>query len=211
LNWERRWWIWQRRQEFSTSFGALSPTWRKISNKKYHVPHFTDKAVIEDYALSKGLFSTFVAPAFYFQNFVGFFPPKKDDKGVWVFTMGVKETSYITGFDVTDTGDAVLNALKHPNEWKNKFVPLPGSHMHPQEYVSIFSKVTGLPARYVYVAPEEWAKFTFPGAKELAEMFGWFNEFTYYGPHADLSLGKKINPKLKTWEEYLKITGWKPQ
>jgi len=183
----------------------------KISKNKYHVPHFTDKATVEQYAISKGLHSTFIAPAFYFQNFVGFFPPKKDDKGVWVFTVGVKETSYLTAYDVEDTGGATLAALKHPNEWKNKFIPLAGSHMHPQEYVSVFSKVTGLPAKYNYVSPEDWAKFPFPGAKEMAEMFGYFNEFTYFGGTHDLSLGKKAFPQLKSFEEWLKSSGWKPQ
>jgi uncharacterized protein YbjT (DUF2867 family) len=183
----------------------------KISKGKYHVPHFTDKAVVEDYAKSKGLFATFIGPAFYYQNFASFFPPKKDDKGNFVFTLPSREDAYITAYDVNDTGDAVLTILKHPDEYKDKFVPLAGAHMHPQDFVKAVGKVTGLPTKYVYVPPEQFAKFGFPGAQELADMFGWFNEFTYFGPHADLSLGKKANPHLKGFEEWLTVSGWKPQ
>jgi hypothetical protein len=53
-----------------------------------------------------------------------------------------------------------------------------------------------------------------PFDKELAEMFGWFNEYTYFGKRKDMiELGKKLNPNIKTWKEYLQSSGLgtKPQ
>jgi len=184
----------------------------KGSKGKYHVPHFTDKALVEEYAHTKGFqYTTGVAPAFYFQNFGNFFPPKKDDKGTFVFTLPSREDAYITACDVSDTGEAVATALNHPSEWNGKLIPVAGSHMHPQDYFSTISKVTGVPTKFVSVSTDAFAKYPFPGAQEMADMFGWFNEFTYYGPDVDLSLAKKANPHVKSFEEWLKVSGWKPQ
>jgi hypothetical protein len=37
----------------------------------------------------------------------------------------------------------------------------------------------------------------------MAQMFGWFGEYQYYGPGADLQIGKELNPHLKTFAAYL--------
>ncbi len=107
--------------------------------------------------------------------------------------------------------------------------------MHPQEYVKIWSEVkgsiflnisslhhlnliyltlvfpplcviVGKPAKYSPLPVEEFAKLPFPGAQELAEMFAYFEEYTYYGHH-DFSLGRKASPHLKTWRQYLEQGG----
>ncbi len=36
-----------------------------------------------------------------------------------------------------------MTVLNNPNEYMDKDVPLAGSHMHPQEYVKIWSEVKG--------------------------------------------------------------------
>jgi len=186
-------------------FSSL-PNVSEISNNKWHVPHSTDKKLIGDYAKSIGLKVVEVSAAFYYQNFQGFFPPKVDDKGTYTFVLPMPEDKYITAFDVEDIGVAVVNVLKNFKEWEGKFIPLVGSHMHPQEYVKIFSEVTKKPAIYKTLTVEEYGKF--PGATDIAQMFGYFNEFGGFGPKYDIWLGKKVNPKLKTWEEWLKKSKW---
>jgi hypothetical protein len=50
--------------------------------------------------------------------------------------------------------------------------------------------------------------FLGPQAKEMAEMFKWFNEYTYFGKEKNnLGLAKKINPNMKTWKQFLQTTG----
>jgi len=53
---------------------------KEISSGEFNVPHFTDKALVEDYARKNGNFKflSFPSPAFYFQNFLSLFPPKKN-------------------------------------------------------------------------------------------------------------------------------------
>jgi hypothetical protein len=44
--------------------------------------------------------------------------------------------------------------------------------------------------------------FGFPGARELAEMFAWFNDYGYFGK-ADPFAGRVIDPSLRNFKEYL--------
>mmetsp|Transcript_13012 Transcript_13012/g.17875 ORF Transcript_13012/g.17875 Transcript_13012/m.17875 type:complete len:294 (+) Transcript_13012:149-1030(+) len=174
---------------------------QEISKDKWHVPHFTDKAKVADYITKIGLKGIFVGAAFYFQNFGSFFPPKKDDQGNLVFSMPYSETGLLTAFDVADVGPAVANILKNPEEWVGKFIPLYGTHAPVSEYIKTFTEVTGKPAKFNALPSNAF------GA-EMEHMFGWFGEFTYYGPNADYSLQKKVNPNAKTWADWLKSSGW---
>lgn len=178
----------------------------RISKGKYKVPHFTDKAKVQNYIKEIGLKSTFIGAAFYYQNFKNFQMAKKQGDTV-VFTLPLTPKGYLTAFDVNDTGDAVVTALNNPSEWEGKFIPLAGTHQSVDDYVKQFTEVTGLKAIVNRPSLEEYAKYPFPGAEELAQMFGWFEEFTYFGPEEDLKLGHKAVPNLKSYKDWLKIAG----
>lgn len=180
------------------------PPAEKVSNGKYKVPHFDDKAKVDEYIKSKGLPASFIEPGFYYQNFKTFFPPKKEEDGTYVLSLPA--TSSITAVDIEDIGDAVVYMEEHRNEFLGKYVPFYGSHMSPQEYVDQLSAYTGQKVKLNLIPRDVYAKFNFPGAHELAEMFGWFDEFTCHGPGADLEIRKKVNPNVKTWQQYLEAS-----
>ena len=110
---------------------------------------------------------------------------------------------------LTPSGAAVATILNNPNEWNGKFVPLVGDHLHAEEFVKTFAQVTGQPAKLNSITREAFAGFGFPGAEELAQMFGYFEEYTCFGPDGDLELGKKAHPNLKSFKQWLQETGWK--
>mmetsp|Transcript_13454 Transcript_13454/g.23244 ORF Transcript_13454/g.23244 Transcript_13454/m.23244 type:complete len:303 (+) Transcript_13454:140-1048(+) len=174
----------------------------KESNGKYDVPHFTQKAKLETYIRSKGFeFTSFPAAAFYYQNFLTFFPPKKDEKtGKLTFTL--PESSSVTAFDVNDTGAVVTAAFQHPHKWNGRFIPISGEHFTWSEFIEKFNKATGKGAVLNLVPRETFAKFGFPGAEELAEMFGWFDEFGYYGRAGKRELGLRAYHDLKSLSEW---------
>jgi len=99
--------------------------------------------------------------------------------------------------------------LKHWDHWKGQTVAMFGEHKHPQEYVADFAKATGSPVKYNSVSVEAFGNFGFPGAKELAEMFGYFNEYTYSGPHIDITTSKKLHPHSISFQNWVKASGWK--
>jgi uncharacterized protein YbjT (DUF2867 family) len=189
------------------------PNVEKLSKNKYNVSHFTDKAKVEEYIRSLQQKSqkafehvTFIAPAFYFQNFKTLLPPKKEGD-TWVFTM--PETKYLTAFDVNQTGPAVLTAFNNPRDWDLRRIDYCGEHSAPQAYIDTFSRVTGLKARLNMKPMKEFAKMNIPHAEELANMFGWFNEFDYFGPEGELKSGQSATPGgLYSWETFLRRYGW---
>jgi len=181
------------------------PNVEKISKGKYKVPHFTDKAKVEEYArklMESGAFQycSFVAPAFYYQNFDNLFPPKKEGD-TWVFTL--PNVPKHIAYDVDETGPAVVTALNNPEQWNLKRIDYVGDNMPTEDYIKTWSKVTGKKARFNAVPIEEMMKTQ----KEMAEMFGWFRDYTYYGPDSDPKSGQMCTPGgLSNFEKYLTKT-----
>jgi uncharacterized protein YbjT (DUF2867 family) len=67
----------------------------KITEKKWTVPHFTDKSLIETHAREMELNVVFLAPAFFMQNFTTFFKPEITKAGDYVFTLPLPELEYL--------------------------------------------------------------------------------------------------------------------
>jgi len=177
----------------------------KISKGKFHVPHFTDKARVLEYIEKIGLPASFIAVAFYYQNFKNFAPPKEVN-GELVFTL---PNVMATAVDVSEIGAAVAKIANNPEEFHGKVIALAGEHALFSEYIKTFTEVTGKKARLEEISLEKYGKLGFPGAEELAAMYGFFNEYTVFGPHWDRDSAKKIGIPLKSWREWLKISGWK--
>jgi uncharacterized protein YbjT (DUF2867 family) len=185
------------------------PNVTKISNGKYDVPHFTNKAEVEEYirelqSKSPKAFETvtFAAPAFYYQNFDFFFPPKLEGDTL-VFTL--PNFNPLIAFDVTETGPAVVTALKNPAKYNLKRIDYCGQVGRPEEYIKTYQRITGKKARLNSLSFEEYAHLPFPGAAELGQMFGYFNDYTIFGPDGDLKSGQEATPNgLSDYETYLR-------
>eukprot|EP00455_Lapot_gusevi_P048252 TRINITY_DN6634_c0_g3_i1.p1 TRINITY_DN6634_c0_g3~~TRINITY_DN6634_c0_g3_i1.p1 ORF type:complete len:174 (+),score=20.31 TRINITY_DN6634_c0_g3_i1:536-1057(+) len=156
-----------------------------------------------------GLSDIIVEPAFYYSNFKEFLPPKKDENGMCVFTIPLEPNKRLTAFDVDDLGPAVANIMKHPSKFKGQHICFEGDSLTADEIVATFSEVTGQKARLERPSWREFMKTLDPSiAEEWGHMFGWFNEFGYYGPDRDLSTGRIANPNLKSFREWLLNCGW---
>jgi uncharacterized protein YbjT (DUF2867 family) len=186
------------------------PNVEKISGHQLDVPHFTDKAKVEEYIrdLQKKdhpfEYVTFLAPSFYYQSFKNFC---KEENGVMVFTL--PKTQYITSMDIDEMGIAVKSVLKSPKEYDLKRIDFYGTNVSPQRYIEDFSMATGLKARLNTIDVEDYAKSGVPAAQETANTFKWFDRYTYYGPDSDRSLGDKATEKkLTKWGEWAKKQNW---
>lgn len=113
---------------------------------------------------------------------------------------------FVVQTNSNDTGKAIAECFTNPDKWELKRIDLAGTHQSPQQFIEVFQKVLGRKARLNSVPRDEYAKSGSDGAEEMAHMFGWFDEFGYYGPEADFKSGKAAVPDLKTWEEYLKTS-----
>jgi len=176
------------------------PNCEEESNGKWKVVPFTQKAKIEDYIRGKkDKFDciTFVAPAFYYQNFLSWFKIAKDQQGNCSITM--PQTSSLTAIDITEMGDIVRLCFDEPNKFNGKFVPIAGDSASPQNYVNSISKRLGINVELKSLPLETFAK---SGGEELAQMFGWFDDFSYYGSR-DWTMSKKLKPDMKNFDQWL--------
>jgi len=178
------------------------PNVEEETKGKYHVPHFTDKSKANAYAQTlKFKYYHEIAPAFYMQNFRDFEFAKMED-GVMHFTL--PETSNLTMIDIEDTGAIVAHLFRHPEKMNYEMVPASGDSLTPEEVRSQYEDVTGKPAKLTLIPRESYAKMKAPGSKEMAEMFGYFNEYKYYGSQQkNRNKIYCVYPMIKTWKQYV--------
>jgi uncharacterized protein YbjT (DUF2867 family) len=174
----------------------------RISRGKYKVPHFTLKSRVEEHIRNlQFAHHTFVAPAFYYQNFFSPYIPLREENNELVCSLPISGNTLLSAFDVDELGSIVLPILKKPEEWKDRFIPIVGDHIPLRDYLDILSVLKKQKVRLEKISREEYSAKT---NEEMCEMLAYFEEFTYYGPQVkEIDLGKKLNPKLSSWRQWL--------
>jgi len=180
---------------FSTLPGA-----KKISKGKYIAPHLDLKGELEDYAKSLNLKATYLHAAFYYENFLSFFPPQKADDGSYSF--GFPQSNNLRAISVEDLGGIVLQIFEHPEEFIGRTVFAAGDSLTPAEYAAVMSDVLNKKVNFNFIPQEVFAGFGFPGADDLAAMFSFQQEFLP-PPHKDADECRKIYPGLKTFRQWM--------
>lgn len=143
-----------------------------VSGKKWHVPHFTNKWRVEEYARKhKEIDSIFVYAGFYAQNFMGFMPPKPTEDGTLAFHLPVRADVGVPLFDVSDTGRWVAPIFEDHKKWVGKVIPMTSGYITLPEVAATFARVTGQKAKFVQIPLE-----AFKDNQEMMHMFGWFNQ-----------------------------------
>lgn len=177
------------------------PYAKKISGGELDVPHLDIKGQLEEYSRSLGLNATFVHVAFYYENFLTFFPLQRQDDGSYAFGFPQGDTPLAT-YAVEDTGGVVSAIFNDPARFKNQTVGVVGDDRPPAQYAEIMTRVLGVPVVYNHIPREVFASFGFPGADDLANMFD-FNRRFLLGRQSDLTQSKELYPPMQSFEEWL--------
>ncbi|MEO6732246.1 MAG: NmrA/HSCARG family protein [Ferruginibacter sp.] len=178
-----------------------------ISKAAFEVPHFTDKAKVDDLVKNAGFkYSTFVQPPFYYQNLLGMLAPQPKQDGTTGWTLPIDPTKKaIHMSDINDLGKVVAGAFLFPEKVGN------GSYLSLATELNSFNdiikayKAIGKEYSFTQVPSELFSTF-FEGAKELAEMFGYFEKYTYMGPDSErqIEMAKKIaTNELVTFDQWI--------
>ncbi len=178
------------------------PDCRKISGGKLHVPHFDLKAQLEEYVRSLDLKATFVHVAFYFENFLTFFPPREQDDGTHAFGFPQGDTP-LAGVAVEDVGSIVSVIFEKPSEYLGEVVGIVGDDLTGDQYAATMTRVLGTKVTYHHVPRDDFAALGFPGAEDLANMFE-FNRLFIPNRQADVEACRAVNPKMQTFETWLR-------
>jgi uncharacterized protein YbjT (DUF2867 family) len=177
-----------------------------ISGGIFKVPHFTGKATIDRIVTDAGFaHHTFVIAPFYYQGLLGVLAPQQQANGSygWALPLDPKVRCIHMG-DISELGDLVAGAFAHPDEaGHGEYLPLVGDLMSFNEIVDTLNRQGHNFS--VTEAPKEVFATLFPGAAEVAEMFGYFQAHTYLGSDSSdrIALANKIAgrqpTKLSTW------------
>lgn len=188
----------------------------KITGGRKFAPHFTDKARVEEYIRTLPITSSFVMLAYFYTNFVEYYPPQKDGETL-VFPIYLPEDYRAPFVDpTTATGPAVLEIFDNPGNYAGRSLPVIGDLLTPGEMVETFTRVTGIKARYASTFRREELLRHFPAFAELGEfvretegMVEYTVEHGYFRPDRDLDWSRRIDPNSLTWEQFLVKSGWR--
>jgi uncharacterized protein YbjT (DUF2867 family) len=165
------------------------PNVESISKGEFEVPHFTLKAKVDELVKSAGFkYSTFVQPPFYYQNLVGTLGPQSKPDGTTGWSLPIDPTKKaIHMADINDLGKVVAGAFLQPEKVGNgNYLALATELNSFNDIIKVF-KATGKEYSFSQVPIEVFSTF-FEGAKELAEMFAYFEKHTYMGPDSELQI-----------------------
>jgi uncharacterized protein YbjT (DUF2867 family) len=182
-------------------FSSL-PHVSKPTGGELDVPHFDIKARVEDYAREKNLPMTVVHVAFYYENFIHFFPPQRQEDGTFQFGFPQGETPLAMA-SVEDVGGVVAPIFERPEEFIGRTVGVVGDDRPVGEYAEDMSRVLGKEIGYGHIERDTFAAFGFPGAADLAHMFD-FNRCFIPNRREDLEETKRLYPQVQSFPEWLK-------
>ncbi|HET8597559.1 MAG TPA: NmrA/HSCARG family protein [Castellaniella sp.] len=181
------------------------------------VPHFTEKALVEEHIRALPMRSAFIYLAFFYSNFLEYYVPRRGPDGSLTFAIYLPPEVPIPFVDpLTAAGPAVLEIFDHPEKYAGKAMPVIGEILTARQMVATFSKVSGQRAHYASAYTREELLRHFPAfganeylVRELVGMVEYAVKYGYYAPGRDMEWSRKINPDTLTWERFLQRSKWR--
>jgi uncharacterized protein YbjT (DUF2867 family) len=177
------------------------PSAAKLSRGAVTVPYFETKSHMEEHTRQRSVPFTFVHVAFYFENFLSYFPPQRQADGSYAFSFPLADAR-LGAVAVEDTGGVVTAIFENRVEFQGKTVEIIGDEMKAQQYAQIMSCVLGRRVSYNHIPRETYAALGFPGARELADMFELFRVHLP-SRRAEIVQCRQIYPPMQTFEAWL--------
>jgi len=180
------------------------PNAEKISKGALKVVHFSGKAKLAEYILSKGFrYAHFVEPSMYYNAWLTFLPAVKIGDEFVIYVPGTGKNA-IPMFDASDYGIGVRLVLSDPERFNGKFLQLEGDTLTPGEAIKILSEVSGKHIQCSFLPYDEY-EMRFPDTHEIAEMFHYFDDCGYWGPQVP-GLHIRMNEGCKSFRSFLEQT-----
>ena len=188
-------------------WSSLPNVGRISQGKLRNVKHFDEKAKVEDYIRGLQIKSSFISPAFYFQNFTNILKPVPIDGGFGVFNI-VKPNAKFPCIDIEhDFGAFVGAILSSPERLADKKLLASNGLFSFSDISEGLTKASGKSVKYVQI-PDETFKTYFPPAiaDDFLEMFKFYDEYLF-GPNTEEWVKNSLNEvqlESLSAQEYLK-------
>jgi uncharacterized protein YbjT (DUF2867 family) len=165
-----------------------------------NAPHFDLKARMEAYARDLAVPATFVHVAYYFDNFLSFFVPRRQEDGSYRFGFPQGDTR-LAGVAAEDVGGVAAAIFEGGAEFIGRSLYVVGDELPPADYAAVMARVTGRPITYAHIPREVFASFGFPGAADLADMFEFYRT-RVPDRQGDLVRSRELYPEIQSFERW---------
>jgi uncharacterized protein YbjT (DUF2867 family) len=156
---------------------------------------------MEEHARRRGAPFTFVHVAFYFENFINYFSPRKQADGTYGFGFPLAEAP-LASLAVDDTGGVVTAIIENRDDFLGATVEIVGDQMSAGQFAQIMSRVLRRKVTYNHIPRDAYAALGFPGARDLADMFE-FLRVHVPSRRAEIAQCRRLYPSMQTFEAWL--------
>lgn len=178
------------------------PHTKLLSGGRLEVPHFDTMARIEEYARELNLPATYLHVAFYYENFLSHFPPRRQPNGSYVFGFPQGNVP-LAAVAAADIGGLVAAILAESFWYRDKVVGVVGDDLRPEEYAQVMARMFSRKIEYQYISHDVFAALPFPGAHDLANMFE-FNRLYIPNRKTDLAKSRELFPAIRSFDRWLR-------
>jgi uncharacterized protein YbjT (DUF2867 family) len=172
------------------------PNVKEISGGGYTVPHFTNKAsvnaIVEDASFP---FYTFIEPPFYYQNLLTpMYPTVPGPDGVATWSVPMREDARGMNMgDISEFGNLAAGAFANPElVGDGKYLSFSGDLLSWDDIVETLN-TQGHNLAFSQTEEDPWG---------LRDMFGFFEEYTYFGPEADKKVARATEVTTKPFTDF---------
>jgi uncharacterized protein YbjT (DUF2867 family) len=171
----------------------------EISNHKFKVAHFTNKATVDRAVETAGFrWFTFVEPPFYYQNLISpMYEPQPGPDGTPTWSVPMKpDARGIHLGDISELGNVVAGAFEQPGTvGDGKHLSLAGDLMSWDDIVATLNS-QGHNLAYAQTEDDPFG---------VRDMFAYFETHTYFGPDAE---EKIANAKTAATRPFTDFATW---
>ncbi len=175
------------------------PEVRRRSGGTLDVPHYDSKARLESELRAEGAPASFLHPSMYYETWPTRRLRRRPD-GSLVCHLPYLDVPLPT-VAAADLGGLVLAMLDAGERMHGATVRAVGDRQTPSEYTRILTELLGVPVVYEPMSREEYAQLPVPGARPLAEMFQFIQNYLSNQP-GDLEACRALYPGMRdfaTW------------
>jgi uncharacterized protein YbjT (DUF2867 family) len=177
------------------------PSVERLTDGALSVPHFDLKARMEEYARKQALPATFVHASYYYDNFLTFFLPRRQEDAGYRFGFPQGDTR-LAGIAAEDIGGVVATVFERRDGFLGRTLPLAGDELSAAGYAAALSRVSGKEVSYAHVPREVFAGYGFPGAEDLANMFEYYRT-RVPERKLDLCRTRELYPRVQGFEAWI--------
>jgi uncharacterized protein YbjT (DUF2867 family) len=173
------------------------------ADKKTGIPHFDNKARVEETVRSLGFPSyTILRPVFFMENWLlpSFLPGIQEG----TLAMAIRPETRLQMIAVQDIGKYGAQAFLRHADMNGRAIDIAGDELTVPEVAKVLSRAVGHEVRFVQVPIEEVRKFS----EDYAIMLEWFDRVGYSVDIAARSTESGIRPT--TFADWTTTVSWQP-